>query len=172
MKKSLLLILMFIMIFITACNSSPPTNTESPNSPENSEQNPPPGPNNTESSNSFEPYPGALAIPPTATPYPPGYPAPQTIPTPDPYPGGKTETTVWIVFPVGIQCEDADDGIKYKSEKEAEAGLTAAGIQVRQVTTTELMVCAACGCPTSAHYRAEINEADLNKANALEWVQE
>ncbi|MCZ7668709.1 MAG: hypothetical protein M5U34_16690 [Chloroflexi bacterium] len=38
------------------------------------------------------------------------------------------------------------------------------------MTTTELMVCSACDCPTSAHYRAEINAADMNKATALGWT--
>ncbi len=177
MKKTILFLFVLFLIFVTACGSSTPTDTKSPDAPENSgqesNQSPRPTPttlnNNTESNSSFESYPAA---PPTATPFPEGYPAPKVVPTHDPYPGDKKENTTWILFPVGIQCEDADGGIKYKNEKDAEAGLTAAGINVHQVTTTELMVCTACGCPTSAHYRAEINESDLNKAVTLEWIPE
>ncbi len=59
----------------------------------------------------------------------PGYPPPPTSPPPtDPYPGGL----VWIIRPVGVQCEDGTaEG--YGDLSESVATLTAAGLQVEAV---------------------------------------
>ncbi|MCP5097268.1 MAG: hypothetical protein GY943_17110 [Chloroflexi bacterium] len=104
-----------------------------------------------------------------ATPIPQdGYPAP-VIPTHNPYP--VVEGNVWIVFPVGEQCADAANG-RYEDLTAAVAGLTAAGITVTDSEITELLVCSACGCPTSAHYRVEIDGTQLSTALSLDWTVE
>jgi hypothetical protein len=168
MKKHSLFVLLLFSFVITACGSSLSTETR----PESENNNLAPRPTPTTENHTSEsietniPYPGA---PPPTTSLPEGYPAPQVIPTYDPYPAG--ESTVWVLYPVGIQCEDAA-GSTYTSEQEVVSGLTAAGITVHNVTTTELMVCTACGCPTSAHYRAEIDANQLDALIALGWTVE
>lgn len=165
-----LLLLVTVAYGTTACGSSIPTTTRPANESDSSNQaRPTPTSENqlSEPTKLPVPYPGAPA---TAVPIPEDYPAAQQIyPTIDPYPADGN--TVWVLYPVGVQCEDASSG-KYKSEQDAEAGLTAAGIIVYDVTTTDLMVCTACGCPTSVHYRVKINETDLNKAVSLGWTPE
>lgn len=166
----LLLVLVTTAFSITACGTSIPTTTRPADESDSSNQArpTPTSENHTVESTALPvPYPGAPA---TAVPNPEGYPAAQEVyPTIDPYPAG--ESTVWIVHPVGVQCEDSSSS-KYQSEQDVKAGLTAAGITVHNVATVDLMVCTACGCPTSIHYRAEINEADLDKAIALGWTPE
>lgn len=106
-----------------------------------------------------------------------GYPAPATggypppaspLPTSDPYP--SVEGFVWVVIPVGEQCADASEN-SYASLQESVAALTAAGITVNASAVTDLPVCTACGCPTSAHYRVQIDAESLNDALALGWTQ-
>lgn len=115
-------------------------------------------------------YPGPS---PTASPFPEGYPAPPAAAAPaNPYPAITPESgTVWILRPLGEQCEDTNT-YKYRNQQAARADLTAVGITVYQVETVNLMVCEACGCPTSAHYRAEIAAADLPRAVNLGWREE
>ncbi|MBE2221548.1 MAG: hypothetical protein IAF02_08415 [Anaerolineae bacterium] len=165
MKKPNITLLFLISLIISACGSSISTETRTTNPA----QGRPTPTTETQSGDPVEipvPYPG---LPPTAIPLPEGYPAPEEYPTIDPYP--VNVGTVWVLYPLGLQCEDTSAS-KYKSEQDAKAGLTAAGINVFDVTTTELMVCAACGCPTSTHYRAEISETHLNKAVSLGWEPE
>ena len=108
-------------------------------------------------------------MPPTPVPSPEGYPPPATlIPTIDPYPVGEM---VWLILPVGEQCAEADESI-YSDLQEAVAGLTAAGVPVKSSEMVELMVCTACGCPTSAHFRVEIDSLNLEKAVSLGWTPE
>jgi hypothetical protein len=168
MKKLNIIIPLLISLMITACGSSIPTETRPASESEGLGPRPTPTIEilSTEPVNLPVPYPG---LPPTTVPFPEDYPSPQELPNIDPYPADAN--TVWVLIPVGVQCEDAAAG-KYRSEQDAKAGLTAAGIIVHDVTTTKLMVCSACGCPTSAHYRAEINETDLDKAISLEWKPE
>jgi hypothetical protein len=92
------------------------------------------------------------------------YPAPEALPTHDPYP--VAEGYVWVVHPVGEQCED---GRFYDNVNAAVSALEEAEIEVDWGTTTNLNVCLACGCPTSEHYRLHIAEEDLSKAEALGW---
>jgi hypothetical protein len=170
MKKFSTLSIFLFLFVISACSSSIPTTTRPANESDSSNQaRPTPTSLNqpNESTDLPMPYPG---IPATAVSNPEGYPAAQEIyPTIDPYPADAS--TVWLLHPVGVQCEDTSTS-KYQSEQDVKAGLTAAGFTVYDVTTTDMMVCQACGCPTSIHYRVEINEADLNKAIALGWTQE
>ena len=174
MKKLTILLILLFTLATTACSSTISTETRPSNEVENRNQGPRPTPTTdnraSESTEPGVPYPGGIPeTPPTVTPYPEGYPAPPEIPTQVSYPAD--EDTVWMLHPVGVQCEDAA-GSKYQSEQDVIAGFTAAGITVHEVTTTELMVCTACGCPASAHYRAEINATDIDKAVALGWELE
>ena len=107
-------------------------------------------------------------LPPTAYPDNPpdnGYPPP--APTTDiveAYPGMEP---VWVVQPAGKQCEE------YKVDlATTEATLLNAGIQLLSIELTELIVCSACDCPTSEHYRALIPRSDLEVLLPLGWVEE
>ena len=108
-------------------------------------------------------YPGPdqpTAIP-TAT-LPAGYPEPPTpLPTIDPYPGGVAV----IAIPAGIQCEDP----AFNSLQEALATLEESGITVLSATEEELLVCTACNCPTSLHYKVTIAPEELAAALAIGW---
>ena len=100
---------------------------------------------------------------PTAT-FPAGYPEPPTpLPTIDPYPGGVAE----ILIPAGIQCEDP----VFNSLEEAIATLDENGISVLSSGQEELLVCTACNCPTSLHYKATIPPEELPAARALGWLR-
>ena len=111
----------------------------------------------------------AYPIPvPSPVPIDEGYPAvPPTSPPPSPYP--VTGDPVWVLHPVGEQCSDET---VYPDETTAVAALTAAGITVYESEVTELIVCSACGCPTSAHYRISIDSGQLGAARALNWTVE
>lgn len=113
--------------------------------------------------------PAAGYPPPTWTPNAdyPGAQVPALLPTVDPYPGGL----VWILRPVGVQCQEGT-AAGYGDLREARSTLTAAGVKVADVELVELMVTTSCGSPTSAHYRAQIAVADLQTALSLEWRQE
>jgi hypothetical protein len=96
----------------------------------------------------------------------PGYPAPPVpAPTLDPYPSG----VVWIIRPVGEQCED---GRSFADLATAVSSLEENGIVVGEAEEVELFVCQACGCPTSEHYRLQIEPADLDRALTLGWFRE
>lgn len=108
-----------------------------------------------------------IVAPPTPT-FSPDYPAPPTLaPTVDPYPGGL----VWIIRPVGIQCEEgASPG--YGDLRETTSTLTAAGVTVAGAEMAELMVATSCGSPTSAHFRVQIAAEDLQTSLSMDWTQE
>ena len=73
-----------------------------------------------------EDYPPPQPEPPIQPTYPADYPGPPTLmPTVDPYPGGM----VWLIRPVGIQCEDGT-ALGYGDLNESVATLTAAGLTV------------------------------------------
>lgn len=112
-----------------------------------------------------EAYPQLLPPTDTASAYP-GQPPPS--PTVAPYPAGEL---AWILRPVGEQCADAEDA-DYADLQEAVTALAAAGVSVRASEVTELAVCAACGCPTSAHFRVQIAREELEAATGLGWVLE
>jgi hypothetical protein len=113
--------------------------------------------------------PEGYPAPPAASPTPEGYPgAPTPLPTQDPYPGVESEGLVWIVKPVGVQCEDAGEA----NLPAAVSELTEADVAVQASETSTLAVCTVCGCPTSEHYRVQIAAADLNKVTEMGWVQE
>ncbi|MCB9422394.1 MAG: hypothetical protein H6667_21505 [Ardenticatenaceae bacterium] len=107
---------------------------------------------------------------PTAVPLPENYPAPaQAVVTADPYPEA-VDGFIWMLLPAGVQCED--DASTYADLQDAVAGLTAVSVLTGQIEVTELNVCAACGCPTSAHYRVQVSVADVGVAQTLGWQRE
>jgi hypothetical protein len=98
---------------------------------------------------------------PTATPSD-GYPAPPApLPTFDPYPGGVAV----VVIAAGIQCEDP----LFTNLEEALATLEESGLTVLSAEEEELLVCTACNCPTSLHYKVTIPPDELAAALALGW---
>ena len=105
--------------------------------------------------------------PPTTIPQPEGYTTGVVIePTANPYP--IIEGYVWVMRPAGVQCES---GI-YASVQDATKPLLDAGIIVNAQTSIELNTCAACGCPTSTYYRAQIPLEDLSNAATFGWERE
>ncbi len=119
-----------------------------------------------------EPFMEAYPIPvPTPIIVDEGYPVPPPPPPPPPsgYDAYPAADAVWILFPVGEQCADAG---RYPDLTTAVADLTAMGITIYESEVTDLIVCSACGCPTSAHYRVSIDANQLETAQALEWVAE
>jgi hypothetical protein len=72
---------------------------------------------------------------------------------------------------VGTQCEDGT-APGYSDLGEAVATLTAAGLRVVNSEMSELLVATACGSPTSAHYRVQIEAEDLETALSMGWFRE
>lgn len=110
------------------------------------------------------PDPAEEAAAPTSDAYPV---PPSPVPTIDPYPGGL----IWIIRPVGIQCEP-ESPVGYGTLNEAVATLYSAGISVLTSETVELPVTTACGSPTSEHYRVQIGADHLPAAEEMGWVAE
>jgi hypothetical protein len=117
------------------------------------------------------PYPDpalATAAAATTAPEQAGYPLPASpAPTVDAYPGGL----IWIIRPVGIQCEPGRPA-GYNTLNEAVATLRAAGISAQGAETIERPVATACGSPTSEHYRVQIGADHLAAAEAMGWLAE
>lgn len=116
-------------------------------------------------------YPGPLlpdAYPPPPTPpEATGYPAPPlATPTPYSYPEG---TTFWMRHPAGLQCEEP---LIYPLLADAVAALENSGVAVLNSEDVNMMVCEACGCPTSQQYRVQIGANDLESATMLGWIRE
>lgn len=169
-------IVLTLALALSACGSAAP---EPEVAPESTEDAPALAPAAGEGSSTdddliFEPEtaPESYPPPPTPLPTPEGYPA---LPTSPPLPGAyddiATEGPVWVLFPVGEQCADPAES-RYQDLAEAEAALTAAGITVFDAEMVDLLVCQACGCPTSAHYRVQIDGAQLGTAVSLDWFVE
>ncbi len=113
---------------------------------------------------------------PTAPTLLPDYPAPATVasgypepPIPpatrDPYPGG----ILVMIRPMGEQCAQAPD---YESAEDAVDELEAEGIEVLEFEEVDLIVCSACGCPTSKHIRVTLDPDDWTRAVSLGWRRE
>jgi hypothetical protein len=162
LMKRLLMLLMMVILLGAACGDTAvtPPDTEVQPAPETDEGVFPRPTVTPDMPDADESYP----VPAIATPAT-GYPAPEALPTYDPYP--VVEGYVWVVHPFGEQCED---GRFYDNLDAAINALRAADIDVQRGTTTNLNVCLACGCPTSEHYRLHIAEDDLAKAEALGWT--
>jgi hypothetical protein len=114
-------------------------------------------------------YPSLEAPAPTSTP-----PAQATLLAPEePVPAGTSPAgeAIWLLRPWGIQCEDPAS-FEYKDVSAAAAALEDAGVEVLAAESVALMVCQACGCATSEHFRVLIPAAGLSQALALGWTQE
>lgn len=177
MKTKLWLIsLLIVVLTVVACGPAADTNqpTENTNTsdgegaleidpaPDTMPVTQPPLPEAT----ADEAYPPQPAPQPTAEGYPA---APAVVPTVDPYPEA-VDGFIWMLLPVGVQCED--DSGQYSDLQDAVAGLTAVNVLTSQSEIAELNVCAACGCPTSAHFRVQVSVDDVNAAQSLGWVRE
>lgn len=168
MKKSLLPLIILLALLIAGCavdrseQASPEPGDDGPDLPAVTEPAPA---TETPDQDVQDGYPGpdqnGYPAPSLPTPFPPGYPAPVIEPTIDPYPGGLAI----VVLPAGQQCQEPT----YPDQASALATLEDAGILVREISEVELMVCEACTCPTSLHYRALINPEDIALALSLGW---
>jgi len=105
--------------------------------------------------------------PPTPLPTLEGYPE---LPTAAPLVGGyPAGTTFWVLHPAGAQCEEP---LTYPDLESATSALQEAGVTPLAAEEADLLVCEACGCPTSRHYRVQIDVADLGQAESLGWSRE
>ena len=103
---------------------------------------------------------------PEPTPFPEGYPVPSPVTELlNPYP--EVAGFVWMMHPAGLQCESS---LVYGTLEEALQALQGAGVTAQNGRSTNLNVCAACNCPTSLHYQAQIATADVAKAETLGWT--
>ncbi len=146
-----------LIVLLSACGGSDSSSTETPSEEQlPGLDSPEPGGSAPTAGVSDPSYPA----PPTRVP---GYPPPATlIPRFDPYPGGRAI----ILHSLGEQC--ADDAF-FAGAADAVEQLEAEGIRVLGAEEVDLLVCSACGCPTSTHIRLEINPDDLAAALALGW---
>lgn len=171
MKKSKLMLLsIFVLALVIACGPAPDTTTPTPGGAEGDIFPRP----------TITPMPEGDSLPePEATDAADAYPAePDQASQPEGYPAGQEEgiqpesaypgqeDTVWVVFPVGTQCEE---GGEYDDLDEAIAALDVAGVTVVDQGTNELIVATACGQPTSEHYGAQILTEGLAQAEDLGW---
>lgn len=165
--------LLLIMIMAAACG--PATETVEPTTEPTATEN------GGALETATEPAPVATAPPqpgepeaypaqPTAVPQTEGYPAPgEAVATVDPYPEA-VDGFVWMLLPAGVQCEE--DTSLYSDLQDAVAGLKAVDAQTSEAEVTELMVCTACGCPASTHYRVQVSVEDVSAAQTLGWTRE
>ncbi len=168
MKQQLsiaIITLLLIILAVSACGTAPPAQPTATPSGSPALETAPSAPVQPTAESLPDSYPPPAPIQPTREP---NYPPPPTFPpTVDPYPGGL----VWIIRPVGVQCEDGTtEG--YGDLRESVATLTAAGLHVVESEMADLMVPAVCGSPTSAHYRIQISVDGLNTASSMGWKRE
>ncbi len=160
------IILLFLML-LAACGPSnvEPESSATPPSPDNQpEVDVMPRPTITATAVPADAYPAAPA---PANVQPEGYPAPELMPTRDPYPGLEAaDMQSVMMIAAGTQCEDP---LTYPTEQDAVAALEAAGITVHESTTMELMVIASCGSPTSTHYQVLIDADKQAEAEQMGW---
>lgn len=170
MKKIILAIILIAAVMLGACSSPVDEATEEPvdEGPGLPEVTPAPSDDDTvdvdDPADGSYPGPGedgGYPAPLLPTPFPPSYPAPVVAPTYDAYPGG----VAIIIRPLGVQCEDP----LYSNIDDAVTDLEEAGITVQEAGELELIVCDACGCATSEHYRMLIGPDDMATALALGW---
>jgi hypothetical protein len=164
MRKIYLFFMSILLLTaLVACgpSSSEATTTPERTEPEGEEGDVIPRPTITPVSGSEEEEP----MPETTT-VPEEYPPP-VAPAAQPeavYPGD--EETVWILLPMGVQCEG--DG-PYSTLEEAVLALDEAGVIAVDQATIELPVAQACGQPSSEHFRVQILAAGLPQAESLDW---
>lgn len=93
---------------------------------------------------------------------------PEAPPPPTAYP---VDMRIWVLRPLGTQCEESDS-YQFATIEEAVASLTDAGVEVFDSEMTSLVVCESCNCPTSEHFRVQILRSDLYGAQVRGWAQE
>jgi hypothetical protein len=159
--KRLLMLTMILTLLVAACGDTAVTpETVEPEPTVDSDEGIFPRSTVTpDEADTDESYP----VPEVATPDT-DYPAPEAMPTRDPYP--VVAGYVWVVHPVGEQCEE---GRHFDNVNAAIAALEEAEVEVAAGATTSLNVCLACGCPTSEHFILQIAEEDLSTAEGLGW---
>lgn len=166
MKKFALLIGLIMLLLVAACNGTSeedPTGESMPPTEEGAPALP-----TVDSPASETGYPAPIV--------PDGYPDPQdtaaypvlpiSTPAPFSYPEG---TTFWMLHPAGLQCEEP---LTYPELADAVAALENNGVQIFKTEAVNMMVCEACGCPTSEHYRVNIDANSLDAAMVLGWIRE
>jgi hypothetical protein len=156
-KRFLLLLTGLLTFLLAACNSG---NVE----PEATLPVPPPS--LTPAATTGPSYPGPVAN----TPIPDGYPFPTAPAAPVGYPDAAANL-IWVIRPLGQQCVDPATYI-YPDLSTAISALTDAGVAVLASEEIAMMVCEACDCPTSEHFRVQIYSADLAKVEPLGWIAE
>ena len=155
-------VLLLLAVLMAACSGG----SDDDPTLEPTEENPPETATPTEEAPPVEPptvEPTSYPAPPTPTPpgIDAGYPAFTPEPTIDPYPGGLVK----VMHPMGQQCEEAT----LPDLSAAIGSLEEAGIAVVAAEEIALNVCEACSCPTSEHFRVQINVEDLDRALELGW---
>ncbi|MCI0399421.1 MAG: hypothetical protein L0332_29305 [Chloroflexi bacterium] len=152
MKRLLLLLSLSLIGLLVACNGGDGEETPEVTTP---------GP--AGSTPTVQGYP---ALPTPTAPLPGEYPPPQPEAVqPTAYPAGSL---FWIVRAAGQQCADPT----YPTLQSAIDALEQAGVEVLQSEEVSLAVCEACDCPTSQHYRIQIDANDLDAAAGLGWRRE
>lgn len=160
-KRMIILIFSLCLLLLAACNG--------PEEPNANDPTPFISPSLTPIPTTDPAYPGPQVV---NTPPPAAYPIQPTpaLVQPNAYPGADGET-MWVVRPLGQQCVDPST-YTYPDLSTAVAALTNAGITVLSSEEIALMVCEACDCPTSEHFRVLINNSDYAAAQTLGWVAE
>ena len=159
-------IVFVVVLVLVAC--SPSAETEPTKEPKNPTMEPAPALPTLDTSLVATAYPGPSDPVSPAEPEsdPTGYPPPPlATPTPYAYPEG---TEFWMLRAAGIQCEDK----LYPTLKDATAALENNGVTVLEAEEVNMMVCEACDCPTSEHYRVLISADEFDSAVILGWVRE
>ena len=105
---------------------------------------------------------------PPATTLPEGYVVPTQPSSLNPYPEA-TGNLIWILKPVGEQCAETPTTPDLQT---AVADMVAFGIPVEASEIIDLPVCTSCGCPTSTHFRLQIDSGYLGNAEILGWFAE
>lgn len=174
MKRFFFLLSALLVVALSACQGNSPA-------PEVATETPPPA----RATSAATEMPASTPEEPAATATPDNYPARPTASSPETgYPEAPEEPDesapsaayppgepVWVIRPVGEQC--ADEGtFDYASLQEAVSALEEAGVNVLSSESVDLMVCEACGCPTSEHYRAQVSGEDVATARSFGWTME
>lgn len=159
--------LMSLLLLLAACGSPPADPEETPVQEEEEER---------EGLATVAPVPTREL--PTATPE--GYPVQPTAPSraqegypeaPPPPTAYPVDMRIWVLRPLGTQCEESDS-YQFATVEEAVASLTDAGVEVFDSEMTSLVVCESCNCPTSEHFRVQILRSDLYSVQIRGWTQE
>ena len=159
MKRTILASALFLLIFFTACSGA---DSEQPTA--NPDRNNPP----LESIDIVtEP---ALPAP---TDMPEAYQALQPTEAADAYPAESDTAvdlpaypatgTIWVIRPLGQQCQQASE-FEYENIEAAIVALDEVGVRVYIGDVVFRPACASCDCPTSEQFRVRIDESNLEQA--------